>query len=243
MSISYNRKFFDILKDLSPINNSVVIQKSEDKIIVRRVSQDTNLRYNIVAPVKSFDVDRDILGIYNYVEFYQFLKLFNEPTIEIKDKCIILSENNSKVEYFISNIEACGESPETKWHDADIKFALTSRDLDSIVKASGLIGANEKRKKIRVRGNGKTVDIGLVNMNINPQNDMYDKTYNKSFDVEQLVVKELLPFDFLINADFFTNIPKHDYTIEIKTSGYVRAYFVDDEIEVDIFTVFIKERN
>lgn len=243
MSIQYNRKFFDILKDLSPINNSVVVQKSGDSVIVRRVSLDTTLRYSITAPIKSFDINKDILGIYNYVEFYQFLKLFNDPTIEIKDKSIILSENNSKVEYFISNIEACGESPETKWNDADVKFSLTSRDLDSIVKASGLIGANEKRKKIRVRGNGKTVDIGLVNMNINPQNDMYDKTYNKSFDVEKLIETDILDFDFLINAEFFTNIPKHDYTLEIKTGGYVRAYFIDDEIEVDIFTVFIKERN
>ena len=237
--IPYNKKLFEIIKDLAAINNSIVFEHDGEDIIIRRKSSDTSMGYILRAPKNVFNFDKDVLSIYNYVEFYQFLKLFQQsPEIELTGERITMSENNSKVEYFISNPLACGDSSEIKFSmkEPDIRFNITSKDIDSIVKASCLISTSDKRKKIRITGDAEKINISLVNLNINPQNNAYDKTYNRTFIVEK-VSDEVEPYDFIINGDFFTNIPKKDYTIELKSKGMIKASFIDEDIVVDIYTI------
>jgi hypothetical protein len=246
MSLSYDRKLFDVVKSLSPINNSIVMVKGNDQIFIKHKQAESFIWMNLSAPAKSFEFPQEQLAFYNFDEFYQFVKLFDNPEIDIVDNKIVISDKSSKTEYYLKDPRACSEIIDmtklyANWGSSDFSFMFTSKELESFGKASSLISSDKKRKA-RVYGNATVVNIDLVNMNINPKQKAYDKTYSKSFTIQNLTgfSKE---FNFTINADFLLNIPKRDYLFEIKTIGQIKASFKDDPITVDLFTGKIKEEN
>lgn len=244
MSMSYDKKLFEVVQSLSPINNSIVMVKDGDNISIKHKHPETFIWMNLTAPSKAFDFQQDQIAFYNFSEFFQFMKLFESPEIDIENNKLVISDKSSKTEYYLKDPRACSEVIDmTKlyknWGSSDFKFQFTQRDLESFSKASSLISSDKKRKA-RVYGNATTVNIDLVNMNINPKQKAYDKTYSKKFNIENLTGFSD-EFSFTINADFLLNIPKRDYVFEIKTVGQIKASFADDPITVDLFTGKIKE--
>jgi hypothetical protein len=243
----YNRKFFSVLREMSRFYPQFVINKEGDQLVTRQQTEDTGIHYIIKAPENYFQFLSKQVAFYNYPEFYQFFDLFEKPVMSFDGNKIILEGDGTKAEYFFSNFESCKDSVskeelDKKWKEPEVGFLMTATDLDFIVKASSLFTSDEKRKKIRVSGNNKEVNIELVNQNINPKKQTYDKTFSKKFAVKEL--KEFSgDYKFIIDADFFINCPKRDYAIEIKKSGFVRSSFKEDDISVDIFTGYIRERN
>lgn len=246
MSMSYDKKLFDVMKSLSPINNSVVIVKDGDNISIKHKHPETFIWMNLTAPSKTFAFDGEQIAFYNFDEFYQFLKLFEDPKIDIENSKIVISDTSSKTEYYLKDPRACSEVVNmtklySNWGSSDFQFQFTQRDLESFSKASSLISSDKKRKA-RVYGNATQVNIDLVNMNINPKQQAFDKTYSKKFNIENITGFSD-EFNFTINADFLLNIPKRDYVFEIKTIGQIKASFSDDLINVDLFTGKLKEGN
>jgi hypothetical protein len=244
MSISYDRKLFDVVKSLSPINNSIVMVKEGDNISIKHKHPDTFIWMDLTAPSKTFNFPTDQIAFYNWDEFYQFVKLFESPEIDMGENKIIISDKSSKTEYYLKDPRACSAVVDmtklySNWGNSDFKFQFTQKDLESFSKASSLISSDKKRKA-RVYGNATVVNIDLVNVNINPKQKAYDKTYSKKFNIENLTGFST-DFSFVINADFLLNIPKRDYAFEIKTIGQIKASFVDDPISVNLFTGKIKE--
>lgn len=244
MSMSYERKLFDVVKSLSTINNSIVMVREGDTISIRHKHPETFIWMNLQAPLSSFSFEKDQLAFYNYDEFYQFLKLFDNPTIDIDGNKLVISDATSKTEYFMKDPRACSEVTDMKklyenWGSSDFRFKFTQKDLESFAKASSLISSDKKRKA-KVHGNATEVNIDLVNMNINPKQNAYDKTYSKKFTIENITGFSD-SFAFTINADFLLNIPKRDYVFEIKTKGQIKASFIDTTTTVDLFTGKIKE--
>lgn len=244
MSMSYERKLFDIVKSLSTINNSIVMVREGDTISIRHKHPETFIWMNLTTPSSSFSFEKDQLAFYNFDEFYQFLKLFEDPKLDIENNKLIISDASSKTEYYLKDPRACSEVINVKkiydnWGSSDFRFQFAQKDLESFSKASSLISADKKRKA-RIHGDATTVTIELVNMNINPKQNAYDKTYSKTFNIENITGFSD-KFNFTINADFLLNIPKRDYIFEIKTEGKIKASFTDAPTTVDLFTGKIKE--
>ena len=245
MALSYDRKLFDIVKSLSPINNSIVMVKEGDKITIKHKHPETYIWMNLTAPSTTFDFPTEQIAFYNFDEFYQFVKLFETPEIDIGNNKIVISDKSSKTEYYLKDPRACSEIIDmtkvySNWGSSDFRFQFPQKDLESFSKASSLISSDKKRKA-RVHGNATMVNIDLVNININPKQKAFDKTYSKNFAIENLTGFSDA-FSFTINADFLLNIPKRDYTFEVKTvDGRIKASFTDDPITVDLFTGKIKE--
>jgi hypothetical protein len=242
MPIDYSKQFLSTLKDLSKISSQVVLKRCDGKVDALQKTADGSVQFHITSPEKNFNFETEKIAIYNFPEFYQFVDLFQNPNLTIEGNKIVIEENTSKSDYFLSNPEACivGDEAVLGWKSCDVKFKLAVKELESIVKASALISSADKKKRIRIYGNGSKINIELVNININPKQKTFDKTFSRSFEVEKMV-EEDVEYDFTINADLFINAPKKDYVVEVKKKGFVKSSYMENEINVDLFASFIRD--
>jgi len=229
--IQYNSELFDLLKDLTSINTQVVFEKDEDgKILVRRVDSESTIVYQLKAPAEHFNFEEDQLAFYNYPEFYQYFKALGEPELSINGKSIILKEGSSRSSYLLSNPEAIPAGPKAiNFKDPDVRFELSSEQLDEILKMAGLINS----KKAQVYGDGKKITLKIFN-------SLHDNVFEKSFEVENLsnFADEI---DFVMFSDTFKNLPaKRNYIVEVKSQGFVKISLVDEDINLDIYTGKVK---
>jgi len=242
--VQFKKKFFEVLKDLSKITTQVIITKEDGHLVCRQKTDDESIRYTLTAPLDNFTFEKDEVGIYNYPEFYQFFSLFKNPKILIEDDKIRFEEGNSLIEYYFSKPEVCARGVNTNWskYPTAVKFKILQKDLESLVKASSLIVSSDKRKKARISVENDMVKIELIGTNINQKSSEYNQSYSKVFDAEKVTDYE--PFNYTINADFFINSAKNtDFEVEIKQIGAIKSSYKVDDICVDIFTTFIKERS
>jgi hypothetical protein len=230
-NIVFNSEIFNLIKDLSSINNSIIFEKNDGKVLITRSDSEKTIVYRLETPMEYFDFNKDEIAFYNYNEFYQFLTVFRSPTMLLEGNKIILSEGESKFNYIIQNPEAI-TSPRPKkpnFNDPDVEFVLDANTLDEISKMNALI----KAKHAKIFGNGETINIRLFN-------NLHDNSFDKKISVKNLTNFDN-EFDFNIFTDIFTKIPlKRDYKVSIKKEGFVKMSLVDENISLDIYTAFIR---
>ena len=228
--LQYNAELFDLLKDLTSIDSSVIFEKDDENIVVRRSDSESTIAYQLKAPKDFFDFGDDQVAFYAYLDFYQFLKSFTDPEISIDGKKILIKGESSKTEYILSNPESIPNGPKTiNFKDPDVRINLSSAELDELLRMIGLINS----KKTQIIGNGDKITFKVFN-------NLHDNTFEKTFKVENLSnLKE--DIDFVMFSDTFKNLPpKRDYVIEIKSQGFIKISLVDDKINLDIFTGRVK---
>lgn len=233
--IEYSVELFDLIKDLTPITNSVIFQKDEDEnVVVCRSDSESTIVYRLVAPKNYFNFE-DTIAFYDYNNYYQYLKAFKDPSLLMKDEKTILirsNDGNATTEYLLSDPEAIKAGPKAiNFKDANVKFNLSSYDLDQIIKMITLI--DPKKAQITTDGNKVKVKI-YSNMNL------HENTFEKVFDIEE---KNDLDdeIDFVIFSDTFQKIPlKKNYSVEIKKEGFVKISLINDNVNLDVYTGKVK---
>jgi hypothetical protein len=230
-AVAYKSELFDVLKDLTAINNQVIFEKQDDKVMIRRSDAESTIAYQLLAPKEYFAFDEEKLAFYNYMEFYQYFRAINTPEIFIDGAKIFIKSGSAKVDYILSNPESIQAGPKSiNFKSPDIKFCLSSADHDELMKMINLI----KPKKAQITSNGENVKVKLFN-------NLHDNTFEKTFDIEN-VSKNKDEIDFVIFSETFENIPlKRDYTIEIKKEGFIKISLVDENLSLDIYTGKIKQ--
>jgi len=233
-AIKYNAEIFNLVQDLVPINNSIVFEKSSDnkKVLVKRADSEMTVAYILEAPVEYFDFPADKVAFYNYNEFYQFFSTFkSSPSLVLNENKITLFEENAKTDYIISNPESLPVGPKTiRFKDPNIKFNLTSNDLDDLSKMNTLI----KAKRAKLYGNENEINIKLFS-------SMHDNSYENKFKVEA-VNNFVGEYDFVIFSELFAKLPqKREYTIEIIANGWVKVSLVDKNLNLNIYTACIND--
>jgi hypothetical protein len=231
--VNYNPGLLDILKDLSRIDMSVIFEKDEkNNVVVKRADTEQTIAYQLKAPSEYFSVQDDKIAFYMYNEFYQYYKAFSDgdPEISIDNNKIFLSLNESKSDYKLSSPESIKDGPKSiNFTNPDIKFNLTSKDLDEFSRMIALI----KPKKIQIFGTGDKITLKIFN-------NIHENTFEKTFHVENFgeIDDEI---DFVIFSETLDCLPiKRDYTIEIKKQGFVKISLIDENISLDIFTGKVK---
>jgi len=230
--VNYNSELFDVLRDLVSISNSVIIKKENDQIVIRKADSDVTIVYSLKAPNEYFNFpsNNDDVTFYNYGEFYQYLKSFTNPDIFIDNKKITLKENNSKIDYVLSNPESFEKKvpKEPNFGEADVSFNFSPADHDEIVKMITLI----KPKKARISGNHEKINISIFNQ-------LHDNLFEKVFSVTN--AKGEQEIDFLVFTDTFLHIPpKREYTINIRSSGFLKVSLINNAMNLDIVTGKVK---
>jgi hypothetical protein len=220
-------EYFDLINELSTINKSIIFNREEDKISVKRKDQEKSIAYTLVCDKECFDIDESI-GFYDFVEFYRFLKAIDSPEIKKGDNRFILTKENSKLNYLFSNIEAIDEGPkEIKFPDYDYKFLLTKDALYELVKMHN----NIKSKVASLSHKDGIITVKFFK-------DEFDNSFVKTFDAE---VKNNEEFDFSINSDLFEKLPKRDYTVYIKNPGYIKIKLNHETFDLNIYTSRLKD--
>ena len=228
--IEYQREILDLVKDLTEINNSVIFEKDNNKVVVKRADAEVTLAYILEAPAKFLNYGDDQIAFYNYSEFYQFFNAFDSPELKRVKNKLIISESNSKIEYLLSNPESITPGPKRIQFDSpDIKFVLNSSDLDEITKMNALISA----KKAKIIGDTKSISVIIYN-------SLHENSFEKKFKIENLTgFKD--NFEFVISSDLFSKVPqKKDYISEIKKEGFVKMSLNNEKIGLNIFTGYVQ---
>jgi hypothetical protein len=227
--IEYRKEIFDIVNDLSQINNSVIFEKEDDKVVIKAIDAEKTIAYVLEAPKSFFDFEDDQIAFYNYNEFYQFFRAVEAAEMKKTESMITLCGHNSKISYLLSNPESIGPSAKRPGYaNSDLKFNLTAYDLSEIIKMNSLI----KAKRARIYGDSKSINIRLYN-------DLHDNSFEKTYDIENLsgFDKE---FDFAIFSEHFEKLPsKKDYVVEIKCAGFVKFSLANNDINLNIYTGYV----
>ncbi len=234
--ISYKKELFDIINDLTCINESIAFERVEDIVMVRKSDKMKTTPYILKAPAEYFDFDNtdpesgnNIIAFYKYAEFYRYLNTIKNPELTLDDPKIIISRGgNSKVniKYPLSDEEGIINGPKKfnlpPW---DITFVLPREDLDEIVKINGLV----KGAKAQL----SCVDDVLTI-------DIYSSDHEQAFDKEfkcDRISDMSEDFSFIINGDRFSLLPsKRDYNVNISSQGMVNMSLIHDDIEFDFYT-------
>lgn len=234
--VEYKSELFDLIKDLTPITNQIIFQKDEEgNVVVCRSDIESTIAYRLVAPKSYFDFDDEQIAFYNYPNFYQYLKAFSEPKLLKKNVNTILIQSNTgdaTTEYNLTDPSTIKAGPKAiNFKDSNIKFKLSSSDLDQFIKMINLIDP----KKAQITTDGKKVAIKIFS---NLQ--LHDNTFEKVFEVDEAsnIDEEI---DFVIFSDTFQKIPlKRDYSVEIKDTGFIKISLLDNDISLDIYTGKVK---
>ena len=241
MSIEYKKEFFSTLKDLSKLSAKVLINKADGLLKLYQITEDKSINFVVTASESNFNFPTSEVAFHNFSDFYSFLELFSNPILEMADNRISISDGTSKTEYVVSNPMACQGGVDVKWTKPNVRFELSQKELETLTKASSLLVSSDHIKKARIHGNGESCTIELVNVSINPARKGYDKTFSREFKVEK-ITEAVKDYDFLVNRNFFTDVPKKNYTLEINQVGAIRAGYKEDDINVNIFCTAINER-
>jgi hypothetical protein len=232
--VEYNSEIFDLVKNLTLINSSIIFEKDEEgNVVVRRSDREQTVAYQLVAPNSYFDFDNEFIAFYEFIEFYNYFKAFTtKPEIYVDDLKLVMKNEGSKTDYLLSNPEVIDKGPKSiNFTNPDIKFKINSSDLDEFIRMNGLI----KPRKAKIFGNSEKITIKLFN-------NLHDNTFEKTFNVESFgdIDEEI---DFVIFSDTLTYLPiKNDYSIEIKKQGFVKISLLDKNIKLDIYTGKVKEQ-
>jgi hypothetical protein len=228
--VNYKTELFDLLKDLTSINTQIILDKENNKIVVKRADSESTIAYELKTSKDYFDFEEEQIAFYNYPEFYQFFKAFIEPELSIDQKNLVLKEGSSKTNYILSNPEAIPPGPKSiNFKDPDIRINLSSEELDELLKMINLINS----KKVQIYGDGKKITFKIFN-------NLHDNTFEKAFEVENISNFES-EIDFVMFSDTFKNLPiKRNYVIEIKSQGFVKISLVNEEISLHIYTGRVK---
>ena len=127
-----------VLKNLIPVNNSMVIEEQmhfcdEFKSIVGR------------ANLKVLDPKIETFGIFDVSSFLSSLDLLDDPKIELDGNVIVCTDSDSTLRFITSDPSSLEDSsPNPKIIDSTVavnsifEFTLTTELLSKIKKASGV---------------------------------------------------------------------------------------------------------
>jgi hypothetical protein len=135
--VTLSKKTFDVLKNFSTINSSIVFRQGST---VRTISN----AENILAAFSSEEVFPMDFAIYDLSQFLSGISLFNNPELEFSSSDFVSIRGGGKsARYYFSDPEITLKSaPEknVKFPGADLQFNLTGEDLLALQKASAVYG-------------------------------------------------------------------------------------------------------
>jgi len=226
MSIEYKKEVLSLINDLTPINPSIIIEKTEDGIRIARDNAAHSIFYYLNAEKDSFNFEREKIAFYNFPEFYQLINVFNSPEISLKENKLKISKDKSKIKYIISDPETISESAAPKgikFPSTDARLSFDVSEIKDLKKMISLL----RSKYIKFIISGKSISVNCLNEN-------HDNSYEKTFDMGE-EFSETEDFEMKIASDIFTLIPENNYIFEICKGGITRFSYKKDNVDLTIF--------
>lgn len=231
--IEYNKKMLDLLNVLSKIRQSIIIGKSDSKVVVENKNGLSTIQYKLSAPISYFNIDKDSLGIFNYPEFYQLMQGINSPVLSREESFLIIKEGEVKagekktssertLKYNLSDSNIINVEMETNIHsDDEVVYNFGEEELKMIGK---MIGANYVNSDtIRFSNKGKNITVETYNS--------IGKSKNKWANTYSLMNEPDCDVDIEISAEAFKLIPEGSYKVTIGTKA---VFFTLQDSDIDL---------
>jgi len=216
-------KTFDVLKNFSEINQSILIKKGKKLKTVSALK-------NILAHA---DVEEDFpqdFAIYQLNEFIGVLSTMNNPDLTFHDKYVMLSqENGACTKYFYADPSVV-VSPEKDitMPSEDINFTLLEKQYNDLLKMSSILQLND----ILVKGCSRTGKIFLA-----VTNKKNDTSNDYSVQVGEGVSD---PFKMYFKTENLKMVVG-DYNVHISSKGI--SHFENMNIKLDYWIALEPDSN
>lgn len=206
----FNETEISVLKNLAAINPSQIIYPNGFEVM--KNSQSVLAKYEFANPYEF-----EAFGIYDLPEFLSLLGAFKDPTVEIKQKKIIITEGAQRATYITNPIEVMPHVPLAKVEEhfskiePELDFDLTADKLATIFKMAGIM----KAEYLFFESDAKRIRITLAN-SLESSDNMYEvivKDGIRSNDLGETTIK--IP---IIDMKHFPG----DYTVKISSKRISR---------------------
>lgn len=226
--INYDLNFLDLVKNLSRISESIIFNKKNDKIYIRRKSKNSSMVFLLSTDESKFDFEGDDITIEKFSEFYEMISVLDSPEIELKENKLVLKKNNTKINYVLSSRESVlKDINEINFGTSDISLNITKDEIKNIIKYIALV----KGEYINVK-----VDKDILTLR------MFNQTHDNSIDrILNIENESKCSFEYIITSDFFTNIPMGDYVLNFKKDGFVKLDYVSNDFKLEIITTEMED--
>jgi len=208
--MKFSDETLSILKNFSQINPSILFKPGQT---LRTISPSKTVM--AAATVKEqFD---NQAGVYDVSRFLATLSLFDAPEIEFAEKQFNIQGGKSTLKYTYTSENMIVTPPEKDIQvpSPDAQFNLSWKDLDSVIKAAGVLQLPE------VAFISEDGDISLAAVDSkNPTADNYS--------VEVTEGGSFSPFRMIIKVDNLKLMPA-DYSVALSSKGM--AHFKSDKVQ------------
>lgn len=202
----------NVLKNFSSINANLVVKKGK-KISTMSSAKD------IMAEFNGKDDFAKPLAIFNLNEFLGVLSAFDDPSLELEDKYVTISQGKQKVKYiYADECHLVTPQKSIQFPGADISFTLTQETLSKLQKMSAILAAED----LAIVGDGKKVTLKVFDKK-NPSNNVFEiETEAKTSD----------DFEVLLKIEKLKLI-QGTYTVDVSSKKISR--FTNDDIDIVYF--------
>jgi len=228
VEITFKKDVLSLIKDLTVISNSVVLNKSEDSIIISQGNSCESLGFILKTPLNSFSFTGEKVAFYDFREFYQLLDVFQNPTLVEDGRHIIMSDQTTKINYLLSEEDTieCGPT-NIDFGSPDASIDIDSSVLNDIRKMlNAMFAQSNQAVPIRCK---ITVKKKKVIMTF--YKEEFDNSFERTFECDSSK-----DFEYIASAEMFTDVPKGSYTIDFLEIGMTRLTLKTDAAKVEIFT-------
>lgn len=193
----FDERTVQILSNFSTINKTLLFRPG-NTLSTMTDGMSILARARIETPVeKQF-------AIHDLPRFLGVVRLFRDPSVEIDDKALALSEGDKRVSYTLADADLPGiVKPPTKELkiDPDVSFKLPSKVLKEVKDAAAALGY----KDLAIVGEKGGVFLDTINAD-NPTSDKYRVRVGETKKAFSLVISienlRLIPADYDVTATF-----------------------------------------
>jgi len=187
-----------VLKNFASINSNIVfVEGNELKTI--------SVAKNILAKATLDESFPSTFGIYDLNEFLNVMGLVENPTLNIHDTHVVVSDSTGLRgnKYFFSDIDMLSApSKDVIMPESEVKFTLDTDTLSRLKRAASVLGHDN----ISITPANKTIKLTVV--------DNTDATSNSFFSYVEGEFEEGVDFNFVMNVNNL-KIVNEDFDVSI----------------------------
>lgn len=181
--MQFSAKTIQVLKNFSTINPSIVLKPGN---VISTISPNKTIMARATVP----DTFEGVYGFYALNRFISAMSLFDNPDLDFGESSVAIQSDNRSIVYHYSDPSVIMAAPEKeiKLPSVDVEFKLTNKDIQTVMKALGVLNLPE----IAVVGDGDTVSLKAIDSKVGSA-DSYsivvgetDKVFRAIFRAENM---------------------------------------------------------
>jgi len=183
-----------LIKNFAGINGSLMLKQGNK---LATISEGKNVMAEATI-AEEFPSD---FGIYDLTEFLSACSLFDNASIEFKEKFAVITDStntNSRIKFFAAGEGVVKSAPSTiKFPTPDVSFSLSAAQLAMIQRTAGALKASD----VTIQGDGTNLTV-IVADKKNDTSNAYnhvlgttDETFKAYLKIENL---KMLPNDYTV---------------------------------------------